>query len=143
MTHENGVVQELATFRFGAAMAWLIVSPSLVLVANAAYGELPLFFMENRGQANPSVRYLVRSAQFKATFASDQVDITTGDGALRLRFNGAQSSRIEGIAALPGRANFLIGPRSQWKVDVPLFAGVTYHDIYPASISSTPVWANN
>src|SRR5438309_8786183 len=120
MRHGNVVVPKLATFRFWAAVAWLIVSSWLVPVTHAAYGELPLFFMENRGQANPSVRYLVRSAQFKATFASDQVDITTGDGALRLRFNGAQSSRIEAIAALPGRANFLIGPRSQWKVDVPL-----------------------
>ena len=55
MTHENVVVQKLATFRFWAAVAWLIVSPCLVLVANAAYGELPLFFMENRGQADPSV----------------------------------------------------------------------------------------
>ena len=130
MTHENVVVQKLATFRFWAAVAWLIVSPCLVLVANAAYGELPLFFMENRGQADPSVRYLVRSPQFKGAFASVRVDITTGDGALRLRFKGARSARIEGIAALPGRANFLIGPRSQWKVDVPLFAGVTYHNIY-------------
>ncbi|PYT31795.1 MAG: hypothetical protein DMG57_03980 [Acidobacteria bacterium] len=38
-------VQTLATFRFWAAVAWLIVSPCLVPRANAAYGELPLFFI--------------------------------------------------------------------------------------------------
>src|SRR5713101_5556368 len=130
MRHGNVVAQKLATFRFSAAVAWLIASSCLVPVTHAAYGELPLFFMENRGQADPSVRYLVRSPQFKATFASDQVDITTGDGALRLRFNGTRSARIEGTDALPGRANFLIGPRSQWKVDVPMFAGVAYRNIY-------------
>ncbi len=52
---------------------------------------------------------------------------------LRLSFDGANpNARLNGADQLPGIANFFIGSDpSQWHTNVPTYAGVVYHDLYP------------
>ena len=53
--------------------------------------------------------------------------------ALKVRFVGASPNpRLEGVAPLPGYANYIIGnDPSQWQQGVPTYAGILYHDLYP------------
>lgn len=52
---------------------------------------------------------------------------------VRMRFVGGNSSpRIEGVGELKAKSNYLIGnDRNQWVRDVPHYARVIYHDVYP------------
>ena len=53
--------------------------------------------------------------------------------ALRMRLVGAHTaSRVSGLDALPGKANYFIGnDRSKWHTNVPLYAKVRYEGVYP------------
>src|SRR5579864_2267668 len=120
--------------------------------AKAAYGALPLSFIANAGQIDPSVRYQVRSSAGTLSFESDEVmlnlpalapdlSLTSGIGdqgvraavGIRLRFeNASPTVALSGADQLPGTANFFIGnDPSQWYTDVPTYASVVYHDLYP------------
>ncbi len=52
---------------------------------------------------------------------------------LRMQLAGAATEpRIEGAAELPGKLNYFIGPDpTQWRTNVPIYAQVKYHDVYP------------
>src|SRR5439155_1169999 len=52
---------------------------------------------------------------------------------LRMTFVGANSrSRVAGLDELPGKANYFIGrDPTQWHTNVPLYAKVQYHNLYP------------
>jgi uncharacterized repeat protein (TIGR01451 family) len=52
---------------------------------------------------------------------------------LRMTLIGAaQQSQIVGEAELPGKANYFIGNNpDQWHVNIPTFAKVSYHEVYP------------
>ncbi len=53
--------------------------------------------------------------------------------SIRLRYDGADPhARSSGDDQLPGVATYLIGADpSRWQVDVPTYARVSYHDVYP------------
>jgi len=53
--------------------------------------------------------------------------------ALRYRFADANPHpRIEGLDALPGHSNYLLGNHpQQWRTDIPTYRRVRYHDVYP------------
>src|SRR5690348_9915652 len=126
------LVPKFASFRFWAAVAWIAVSVYFVQQAKADYGHVPLFFIENRGQVDRDVRYMVKSPGLAAFFENTGVSIAGGESALHLRFPGANPGAvIEGIDPLPSKANFLIGPKPSWRTDVATFGSVAYRDIYP------------
>jgi len=53
--------------------------------------------------------------------------------SVRLRYDGADPhARVSGDDQLPGVATYLVGADpSRWQVDVPTYARVPYHDVYP------------
>ena len=53
--------------------------------------------------------------------------------SVRLRYDGADPhARVSGDDQLPGVATYLVGADpSRWQVDVPTYARVSYHDVYP------------
>ncbi|MEP7290088.1 MAG: SBBP repeat-containing protein [Chloroflexota bacterium] len=129
--------------------------------AQDAYGKLPTSFIANAGQLDSSVRFEVRSSAGHLFFTPQGVTLalTTGSKSpkpvddrslalrhtptadttpqtsvtVRLNFDGASPNAILGGAdQQPGIANFFIGnDPAQWHTNVPTFAGVTYHDLYP------------
>ena len=105
-----------------------------------AYGELPLSFEPNVGQAPGNVDYLARSAGFSiylsrasATLALAETRATATSGrALRINLEGAdRDAKASASVRLPGVSNYFIGsnPRN-WHRGVPTFAQVKYR-AYP------------
>ena len=123
--------------------------------AHATYGSLPTTFIANAGQLDTNVRYEVRSSARHLFFTPQGVTLAltaaanapvaaqhikpTVDAApqtsiaMRVSFDGANANTVLGGAdQLPGIANFFIGSDpTQWHTNVPTYAGVAYHDLYP------------
>jgi uncharacterized protein (TIGR03437 family) len=109
-----------------------------------AFGQLPLSFEANQGQAAEPVKFLARGPGYNLSLLADEavLHLRRVDGqftshqpaaTLRLKLAGANAAaRIVGEDALPGRSHYLIGgdPRG-WRTDVPQFARVKYEAVYP------------
>ncbi|MEP7286068.1 MAG: SBBP repeat-containing protein [Chloroflexota bacterium] len=136
-------------------------STAITKSAHDAYGKLPTSFIANAGQLDPSVRFEVRSNAGHLFFTpqgvtlaltaksnspkpmddrsvtlrhTPPIDTTPQTNvAVRVNFDGSNPNAILGGAdQQPGIANFFIGnDPAQWHSNVPTFAGVTYHDLYP------------
>jgi hypothetical protein len=125
-----------------------------------SYGDLPLSFEVNRGQAAPTVNYLTRTSSYTVFFTPSeavfvghgqpstlvhgatpawglghmpQVRVNRTGSTIRLQFQHANPHpRIVGLDQLPGRVNYFIGDApSRWRTDIPTFARVEYRNLYP------------
>ncbi|MCY3756213.1 MAG: hypothetical protein OXG96_00665, partial [Acidobacteria bacterium] len=113
------------------------------------YGELPLGFEPNRGQAGSRVRFLSRGPGYSYLLLDHELvfqfhsgrspggarlqGTTGGMSALRMRLvNGEPRPGIRGENRLRSRSHYLRGtdPR-QWRLDVPTFSTVRYRQVYP------------
>ncbi len=118
---------------------------------------LPLYFEANHGQVDRSVRYLARSGRYSLFLTDDaavfsliggethkgllpQGFLANSDGetkltesAVRVRLVGANPHpEVEGLEALPGRVNYLIGDdKSNWHMNIPTFGRVKFAGVYP------------
>ena len=96
-----------------------------------AYGRLPLYFEENRGQADPAVRFLARAEGGAIALTREGLALGLEDGTVRLTFAGAATPTVEAVEPLPGRVNYYIGrDRSQWRTDIPTYGRVRYARVY-------------
>ncbi len=120
--------------RFLACAAAFI---GLVKVSGAATAQpaasLPVFFMENRGQADPQVKFMVKRQDFSAYFLEQEILLSWGSKQVPLRLVGAQKpSSVEGMEELSGKANFLTGTKQdQWVTDIPMNGAVLYRQVWP------------
>jgi uncharacterized repeat protein (TIGR01451 family) len=106
-----------------------------------AFLSLPLRFIANAGQTHPAVRFTVKGAGHTLFFteegvvfsAAQEVDGERVQSVVRLRFPGANPHPgIEGLAPLPGTANFFLGnDPAGWHAGVATFGAVIYRDLYP------------
>jgi len=122
----------------------------------ASYAMLPLYFMENRGQAPASVRYLERGAGHATFFTENAVVLALSRGrghgpservgkippgpsatrtpteTLGFTFIGARKdASIEASDPLAGRVNYFRGSdRKGWKTDIPTYGSLVYRGIY-------------
>ena len=118
--------------RFWMAVAWFLLSGLLVQPANAGYGQVPMYFVENRGQFRSEVRYAVRGAQLTGYFGPGEVEVTAGSSRFRFRFPGGNpASSIEAIGPSAARINFLVGDPGQWRTDLPAWDAIAYRAIFP------------
>jgi hypothetical protein len=110
----------------------------------------PLYFEENAGQADPSVRFMSHVPGGTILFTSDEVmlrlaahrvsykpalngEVTDLDSALlRLQFIGANTSpEVRPNNALPGKVNYLLGSDpARWHTNLATFAQISYLDLY-------------
>jgi Putative Ig domain/Beta-propeller repeat len=108
------------------------------------YGDLPLSFEANQGQADARVRFLSRGNGYTFYLKSSEAVLTFSPepmpGAknaqpvvLRMQLADADSqAQVDGIDPLPGRSNYFFGKDpSQWRTGVPTFRKVAYQGIYP------------
>lgn len=113
------------------------------------YGELPLSFEPNRGQAGNQVRFLSRGHGYSYLLLDRELvfqfqsggppggsrlqGTTAGMSGLRMRLvDGRPRPGIRGENRLRSRSHYLRGtdPR-QWRLDVPTFSKVRYRQVYP------------
>ncbi|AGY59190.1 hypothetical protein GKIL_2944 [Gloeobacter kilaueensis JS1] len=123
-------------------------------VARQQYGQLPVSFEPNVGQAPAAVRFLARTGGYRVAllptgalfaFHSATPALTRGrdkqqlpprstkTALVQMQLVGANSqTQIEGIDALPGKVNYLKGnDRSQWHTDVATYGRVKSKGVYP------------
>ncbi len=118
------------------------------------FENLPLIFEANHGQTAKQVKFFGRADGYalfltddgatlalrtvapteKDTLSIENRSEKTARGAvLHMQLVGANlHARIEGVDKLPGKANYFAGndPR-KWHTDIPMYARVSYRDIYP------------
>jgi hypothetical protein len=115
-----------------------------------AYGQLPLSFEANRGQAGESVRFLARGVGYTLFLTDDEAalvlraprqrgssnDRQSGQkifAQLQLIWIGAnRSPKITGADVSPGKVNYFFGNNpTRWQTDLPVFGKVKYAAVYP------------
>ena len=135
------------------------LEPSARTHINEAYGQLPLSFEANEGQADHRVDFIARGAGYSLFLNAAGATLTLpafldtrnirraeiltpgrgNDGkpaassSVRMSLvNSNRAPRVRGVEKLPGKANHFIGHKpSDWHVGVSTFARVEYADIYP------------
>ncbi len=144
--------------------AWLIVLVSVLLVAaaavlplvrsspagavpakparaagKAALGNLPLSFIENRGQTDRRASYYVQGKGASVFFTRHGLALSLIDQThahrqigLRLDFEGARAGAGPvGENRSPAFVSYFKGRPGQWKTKIPTYSSVAYHDLWP------------
>jgi uncharacterized repeat protein (TIGR01451 family) len=106
-----------------------------------SYGRLPLTFVENSGQAHPSIRYYANRLGYGISFTPEEVMLVfTGnahpepDGlALSLQFLCTNAEvKLEGRIQQLEKANYLIGnDPEQWYSGLSTYREVVYRELWP------------
>lgn len=120
-----------------------------------AFGQLPLSFELNRGQADEQVKFLSRGTGYSLFLTPSEVvlaltkklnkkrtkkinnpnslNINTELDVVRMKFVGGNSEpKIVGEQEIAGKSNYFRGVNpEQWKKDVPNYSKVRYESVYP------------
>ncbi len=139
------------------------VSPDAAIQSDATgkakildrYGDLPLSFEANQGQADGAVKFLSRTSQYALFLTGDEaVFAFAGTGApadtekastvssvaapkagdtLRMKLVGSTpAARVTGVDKLPGSSNYFVGKDpAKWRTNVANYARVKYQAVYP------------
>ncbi|HNQ29415.1 MAG TPA: SBBP repeat-containing protein, partial [Methanolinea sp.] len=101
---------------------------------------MPLLFIENAGQSDDEVEFVVISDGGSIFFTREGVTVklvtlmedTPAATLVGYRFVGAEPSpRITGLDPLEGKVNFLVGNEPDgWRTGVPTWRAIRYHDLY-------------
>jgi hypothetical protein len=143
------------------AAAAQAVSQSTNLQAHRAqiaesYGSLRLSFEANRGQTDPSARFLSRGSGYGLYLTGDEAVLalcrplagaarpasggsknaaaprSAACAKVEMQLAGAGGTEPLGEERLPGTANYFIGSDpAKWHTNIPTYAKVRYRDIYP------------
>lgn len=108
----------------------------------AAYSNLPLSFEANRGQTDPSVKFLSRGAGYNLFLTASQAvmvlprskaDKAKGSAVVRMTLKGADANpSVRGLDILPGRTSYWLGnDPSKWQNGVERYAKVKFGQVYP------------
>jgi len=97
------------------------------------FGRLPLYFIENRGQTDERVRYLVQQGGATIFFTPEEMVMAAGGTVLRLRFLDANPKvQVVGTKAETARVNYFIGnDPEKWRTNIPTYGEIIYRDLYP------------
>jgi hypothetical protein len=98
------------------------------------YGELPLRFEPNRGQADARVQFIARGLGYDLFVTRDRAVMRLGgDFALGMRLLGTSAGPAAiGEARLPGVVSYLAGnDAGRWRTRLETFAKVRSANVYP------------
>jgi Beta-propeller repeat len=112
-----------------------VIPPSL---SNPTFATLPLAFVPNVGQMEPTVRMQASALGGTLTFAATTVALRlpTVQNAvsvpLQLTWEGANpQASVTGADRLPGLYHAYVGKPTQWRSNIPTYGAVLYHGLYP------------
>src|SRR5688572_25139265 len=113
--------------------------PSALARAGEAYGNLPLSFEANAGQADSRVKFLSRGSGYGLFLTQNEAVIALRPGraggasaVLRMSLAGANAEpRLTATGELPGKSNYFIGKDpAKWRTNVAHFSRVRYEAVY-------------
>jgi hypothetical protein len=117
--------------------------------ARSAMAQLPLYFVENRGQSHPRVRYHVSGSGLSVYLASDGLTFalspragnhragspespSRGRWSVKLDFLGARRDVTpRGEEHASAIVSYFTGDRASWTTGVPTYSRVVYPDLWP------------
>src|SRR5712692_100651 len=108
-------------------------------INSAIFGQLPLAFEVNEGQAPEGVRFVARApggnvllTDTGVAFALKRVTDHSQTTSFRMNLKGAAPSSPRGFEELSGRANYFIGnDPSRWRTGISMYRQVKCTDVYP------------
>jgi hypothetical protein len=118
-------------------------SPQNAIQIASVYGQLPLSFEPNQGQTDPQVKFLARGGGYGLYLTGSEAVLALHARAEQnsiirmslIRMSGDNSNNAQVVDAeegLPGKSNYFIGnDPAKWHRNIPQFARVRYHDVYP------------
>lgn len=123
----------------GAPQAEHPNGPAPASISSAIFGQLPLAFEINEGQAPEGVRFVARTpggnvflTDTGVVFAFRQGTEPSQATSLRMNLKGAGSRPPRGMEELSGRANYFIGnDPSRWRKGIAMYRQVKCTDVYP------------
>ena len=101
--------------------------------------QMPILFERNQGQVQPDVQFLARAGRYRLHLTKDAaiLNVTGGkressNAVLRTKLVEANpNAQISGIDQQKSTTNYLVGPKSEWKVGVTHYSKVQYGAVYP------------
>jgi uncharacterized repeat protein (TIGR01451 family) len=109
-----------------------LIASGAGMAANPGKDAVPVYFIENQGQAPSSIRFMAKGSGVTAYFSAGEAQFRMAGASVRLNFEGANpAARVEGTDHLPSYVNFLIGARENWRMDVPTYGAIRYRELYP------------
>jgi hypothetical protein len=135
-----------SAFSSGPSKSHALVAPPS-LRPDADFGNIPLYFIPNRGQADNRALFSARAAGFtlwatRDGLIFDQAGSPEVTGPDQRKHGGAVTSLVF-LGSRPGvevsaegetthRANFFLGQDpARWRTDIPTAAAIRYHSLYP------------
>jgi hypothetical protein len=108
------------------------------------FGQLPLYFIENRGQLYDEVSYYVQGADRTLYFTETGITFSkivgpksdSGSGCglerhvLKLDFAGAKRKRPRGLDRQKARFSYFKGKQEDWNAGCPAFGSLVYEDLW-------------
>jgi len=106
----------------------------------SVFGKLPLRFVANKGQLEPSVIYYAKSEGATVYCTEEGLVFGFAEGSINLKFSAleceesvfAKRVKPEARGELEGKVNYFIGnDPTSWQTDIPTFKEVVYREVYP------------
>lgn len=100
-----------------------------------AFGQLPIYFIENQGQMDREVAYYVQGADKTLYFTEQGITFTlNGEESrwvVKLDFEGANAVRPVGVDRQEAVFSYFKGKPEDWQSGVPAFSSLVYEDLWP------------
>jgi uncharacterized protein (TIGR03437 family) len=112
----------------------LLLAGTAMAAPAVRWGDIPLSFEPNQGQAPAKVRYLARGSSYTLYLACGETVLSArGQTPLRTRLAGAEASAaIRGEAPQGSTSNYFAGnDPGRWHAGVPNYGRVRYTGVYP------------
>jgi hypothetical protein len=110
----------------------------------ARFGDLPLGFEANAGQAGGAVKFLARGSGYGLYLCANQAVLAlrkpasaamprAASDAVRMQLAGAdRAARPAAEEPLPGTVNYFVGnDPAGWRTNIPTYAKIRYRAVYP------------
>src|SRR5215471_16216571 len=112
----------------------LLIAGTAMAAPAVRWGNIPLSFEPNRGQAPANIRYLARGSSYTFYLACGETVLgAQGQSSLTTKLSGANlSASIAGEAPQTSTSNYFVGsdPHS-WHTSIPNYGRVRYTGVYP------------
>jgi hypothetical protein len=111
-------------------LATLSSGSSASAAANPGTPRMPFVFAENRGQADPSIRFVGTGPEFKVWLEDRGVILQQGQTTQKISFENTARHRVTAEIPLGATANYLHGNDRHWQTGIPLFGVVRYAGLW-------------